>query len=169
MSDPITATTAKSDDESAEPPERQSRDSNLFDALADWLKTKFRPSEDVTLRDILQEVIEEHSDSEALLNPQERLMLMNLAKMRELSVADVMVPRADIIALDVATPFDDVIGMVHIKDVFKVQSEIIRGTAPPKIEALRRDILYVPPSMPVVDLLIKMRATRIHMAMARRC
>ncbi len=187
MSDPITATTAKSDDESAEPPERQSRDSNLFDALADWLKTKFRPSEDVTLRDILQEVIEEHSDSEALLNPQERLMLMNLAKMRELSVADVMVPRADIIALDVATPFDDVvklfreaehsrlplyrknldgvIGMVHIKDVFKVQSEIIRGTAPPKIEALRRDILYVPPSMPVVDLLIKMRATRVHMAM----
>jgi magnesium and cobalt transporter len=187
MSEPTSATTAKSDGDSTEPSDRRSRDSTLFDALADWLKTKFRRSEDVTLRDILQEVIEEHSDSEALLNPQERLMLMNLAKLRELSVADVMVPRADIIALDVATPFDEVvklfgeaehsrlplyrknldgvIGMVHIKDVFKVQSDVIHGMAPPKIEALRRDILFVPPSMPVVDLLIKMRATRVHMAL----
>ncbi|HKJ73534.1 MAG TPA: hemolysin family protein [Alphaproteobacteria bacterium] len=169
------------------PRDKRQSDTNLFDALTDWLKTKFRRSEDVTLRDILQEVIEEHSDSEALLNPQERLMLMNLAKLRELSVSDVMVPRADVIAVDVGTPFadvvklfgeaahsrlplyrknlDGVIGMLHIKDVFQVQSDMTPDHPPPKIEALRRDILFVPPSMPVVDLLIKMRATRIHMAM----
>ncbi len=179
------ATKAASDDS----PRDRSRSDNatLFDALADWLKTRFRRTDDMTLRDILQEVIEEHSDSDTLLNPQERLMLMNLAKLRELSVADVMVPRADVIAADVAMPFadvvklfgeaahsrlplyrknlDGVIGMLHIKDVFQVQSDMTPDHPPPKIEALRRDILFVPPSMPVVDLLIKMRATRIHMAM----
>jgi hemolysin (HlyC) family protein len=176
-----------SDPSEAAPAEKPSQDGNLFDALTDWVKTKFRRSDDMTLRDILQEVIEEHSDSETLLNPQERLMLMNLAKMRELSVADVMVPRADIVAVDVTTSFadvvklfgeaehsrlplyrknlDGVIGIVHIKDVFKAQSTLSPDQPAPKIEALRRDILFVPPSMPVVDLLIKMRATRIHMAM----
>jgi CBS domain containing-hemolysin-like protein len=98
-----------------------------------------------------------------------------------------MVPRADVIAVDVSTSFGDmvklfgeaahsrlplyrknldgVIGMVHIKDVFRLQSDLVPDQPAPKIEALRRDILFVPPSMPVVDLLIKMRATRIHMAM----
>ena len=187
MSQPASQDTLKPGAEAASRDRRGADHANLFDALTDWLKTKFRRSEDVTLRDILQEVIEEHADSEALLNPQERLMLMNLAKLRELSVADVMVPRADVIAVDVATPFadvvklfgeaahsrlplyrknlDGVIGMLHIKDVFQVQSDLSPDHPAPKIEALRRDILFVPPSMPVVDLLIKMRATRIHMAM----
>ena len=189
MSEPMPENAVKSVSDAAEAPsaEKSAHEGNLLDALTDWLKTKFRRSEDVTLREILEEVIEEHADSDKLLNPQERLMLMNLAKMRELSVADVMVPRADIVALDVATPFadvvklfgeaehsrlplyrknlDGVIGIVHIKDVFKMQSTLSAGQPPPKVEALRRDILFVPPSMPVVDLLIKMRATRIHMAM----
>jgi len=187
MSQPASQDTLKPGAEAASRDRRGADHANLFDALADWLKTRFRPSEDVTLRDILQEVIEEHADSETLLNPQERLMLMNLAKLRELSVADVMVPRADVMAVDVATPFadvvkifgeaahsrlplyrknlDGVIGMLHIKDVFQVQSDLGPGHPAPKIEVLRRDILFVPPSMPVVDLLIKMRATRIHMAM----
>jgi len=192
MSQPASQETIKPSDTKAAaddaPRDRRRTDqATLFDALADWLKTRFKRTEDMTLRDILQEVIEEHSDSDALLNPQERLMLMNLAKLRELSVADVMVPRADVIAVDVSTSFghlvrlfgeaahsrlplyrknlDGVIGMVHIKDVFRLQSDLDPDQPAPKIEALRRDILFVPPSMPVVDLLIKMRATRIHMAM----
>jgi magnesium and cobalt transporter len=59
---------------------------------------------------------------------------------------------------------DDPIGFVHIKDVV---SELARDSAPPKrpLERLHRDVLYVPPSMKLTDLLVKMQATRIHLAL----
>ena len=106
-----------------------------------------------------------------------------------LRVADVMTPRADIAALELATPFEDVvqefaeaehsrmpiyresldepIGLVNIKDVFKLLQPQGDKPAPPEpvLKRLRREVLYVPPSMRAADLLIKMQATRIHMAL----
>ena len=106
-----------------------------------------------------------------------------------LRVADVMTPRADITALELATPFEEVvqefaeaehsrmpiyresldepIGLVNIKDVFKLLQPQDDKPAPPEpvLKRLRREILYVPPSMRAADLLIKMQATRIHMAL----
>ena len=106
-----------------------------------------------------------------------------------LRVADVMTPRADIVALELSTPFEEVtqqfaeaehsrmpiyrdtldepIGLVNVKDVFKLLQPRDGKPAPPEpvLKRLRREVLYVPPSMRAADLLIKMQASRIHMAL----
>ncbi len=105
-----------------------------------------------------------------------------------LRVADVMTPRADIVALELSTPFEEVtrqfaeaehsrmpiyretldepIGVANVKDIFKLLQQGDKPPPPePVLKRLRREILYVPPSMRAADLLIKMQATRIHMAL----
>ena len=111
---------------------------------------------------------------------------LRLAEFEEGRVADVMVPRAEIVGVELSTDLpaliqlyaeeshsrlpvyretlDDPIGLVHIKDVV---GEIARGGEgmDRPLERLRRDILYVPPSMKLADLLVKMQSSRIHMAL----
>ena len=61
---------------------------------------------------------------------------------------------------------DNPIGMVHIKELIGLAVPEAEGAPHPKtIQDIRRDVLFVPPSMPVVDLLVKMQATRIHLAL----
>ncbi len=117
------------------------------------------------------------------IDPQERMLIGNILKLHELSASDVMVQRVDILALDVETPFpdvvklfveqghsrvpvyretlDDVIGFVHIKDVL---APLVTGR-PVQLAKLVRKALVVAPSMPLLDLLLQMRLSRIHMAM----
>ncbi|ABS65218.1 CBS domain containing protein [Parvibaculum lavamentivorans DS-1] len=145
---------------------------------------------DGSLRESLEEVIEEHEDMHRSLTAEERHMLVNILKFGELRVDDVMVPRADVIGVEESCPLeeclrlfhvsshsrmpiyretlDDPIGMVHLKDVLAwlaPQEE----EAPPRpafsLRSIRRNILFVPPSMPALDLLVKMQATRIHLAL----
>ena len=111
---------------------------------------------------------------------------LRLAEFEEARVADVMVPRAEIVGVELSTDLpaliqlyaeeshsrlpvyreslDDPIGLVHIKDVV---GEIARGGdgMDRPLERLRRDILFVPPSMKLADLLVKMQSSRIHMAL----
>ena len=111
---------------------------------------------------------------------------LRLAEFEQGRVADVMVPRAEIVGVELSTDLpaliqlyaeeshsrlpvyretlDDPIGLVHIKDVV---GEIARGSEgmDRPLERLRRDILYVPPSMKLADLLVKMQTSRIHMAL----
>ncbi len=111
---------------------------------------------------------------------------------KTLRVSEVMTPRADIVALDVSATFEEVvrafaeaehsrlpiyretldepIGVANIRDVFKLLQppggEARRpGWKEPVLKKLRRQILYVPGSMRAADLLVKMQAARIHMAM----
>jgi CBS domain containing-hemolysin-like protein len=107
-----------------------------------------------------------------------------------LRVAQVMTPRTDITALEANEPFaavvaqfaesehsrmpiyrdtlDDPLGVAHIKDVFKLLSQPA-GERPapddPVLHKLRRETLYVPASMRAADLLLRMRSSRIHMAL----
>ncbi len=105
------------------------------------------------------------------------------------TVADVMIPRADIVALELSTPLaavaaefiesehsrlpiyretlDDPVGFVHIKDVFKLIAGKMPPPAPdePVLGRLRRETLYVPASMRAADLLVRMQASHIHLAM----
>jgi len=105
-----------------------------------------------------------------------------------LRVADVMTPRADVIAVELSTSFsdllarfieaehsrmpifretlDDPIGVVHVKDVFKLVANDARRPGPDEqvLKKLKRELLAVPPSMPATALLAKMQATRAHMA-----
>ena len=113
-------------------------------------------------------------------------MRFRLAEFEQARVADVMVPRAEIVGVELATDLpaliqlyaeeshsrlpvyreslDDPIGLVHIKDVV---GEVARGGdgLDRPLERLRRDILFVPPSMRLADLLVKMQSSRIHMAL----
>lgn len=143
---------------------------------------------DVTLRESIEEVLEDHAGATPDgddLSAAERLMLRNLLDFGERRVGDVMVPRGDIIAFDVDGDFaalvaafedaghsrlplfreslDDVIGMIHIKDVYAVLAVSGRG-AEVKPETLLRPVLFVPPAMRVLDLLARMRKDRTHMA-----
>jgi magnesium and cobalt transporter len=143
-----------------------------------------------SIRETLEEAIEEADRQTPGLSDQERIMLANLLKFGELRVKDVMVPRADIVAVEESTPLaelimqfreaqhsrlpvyretlDDPIGLVHLKSVLEQIEVGENGTfsireAP--ISAIRHDILFAPPSMPVLDLLLKMQTTHIHLAL----
>ena len=147
----------------------------------------FGSDSEPTLRGQIEEAIEEHEDeapAKGDLSAPERTMLRNLLDFGERTAGDVGVPRADIIAVpetiafaDLLTTFadaghsrlpvyreslDQVIGMVHIKDVFAI---LALGQAPPETLApLIRQPRYVPESMGVLDLLAEMRTHRTHLA-----
>lgn len=117
-------------------------------------------------------------------------MRLRIAEFEQARVTDVMIPGAEIVAVELSTSLedlvqmfaeeshsrmpiyretlDDPVGLVHIKDVV---AEIARSNgdkpAPDDqpLQRLRRDILFVPESMPLTDLLVKMQTTRIHMAL----
>lgn len=143
-----------------------------------------------SIRESLEEVIEESERQTLALSPQERVMLANLLKFGELRVADVMVPRGDIVGVEEKTPLGELInrfrtaqhsrlpvyretldnptGLVHIKDVlslpaFGADAALRLEDAP--ISQVKRDIIFVPPSMPARDLLLKMQTTHIHLAL----
>ncbi|GGD47189.1 CBS domain-containing protein [Erythrobacter arachoides] len=118
------------------------------------------------------------------LSPAEVLMLKNLLHFSEHDADDVAIPRGQIVALDsscswaelVATfaehghsrmpvyrdELDEVIGMMHIKDVFA----IIAGDGPPPDDwtVLMRQPLYVPQARGALDVLADMRAKKTHLA-----
>ena len=156
---------------------------SISQTIRNWLRSVGGARGEVTsLRKSLEVLIEQHAGAGPPDNPDERLMLMNILKLSELRVENVMVPRADIVAVDVGTPLDqvvtvfraefhsrmpvfrgtldDVIGMVHVKDIVALADE--RGAA--SLERIVRDVLFAPASMTVLDLLSKMRQGHIHMA-----
>jgi CBS domain containing-hemolysin-like protein len=162
-----------------------------------------------SIRDDL-EIVLEAASGETGFSPEERAMLTNILELGERRVEDVMVPRADIVAVEqdiilgelvkvfegaghsrlVAyhDTLDDPVGMVHIRDLiaFMAQRAAVDGQPNGKrtkpvpagldLKAINlslslastgiiRKILFVPPSMPAIDLLAKMQATRIHLAL----
>lgn len=165
-----------------EPPE----DEGPLQNLLNWLRQLRRPRNgESKFRDELEELIEEHTadDEEEPIDPHERRLLVNILKLHELTAADVMVPRIDIIALAIDTPFreaakqmvenghsrvpvynetlDDVVGIVHIKDLL---AYAVDGKTAPLTDLVRK-VLFVAPSMPALDLLLQMRLSRVHMAL----
>jgi CBS domain containing-hemolysin-like protein len=139
-----------------------------------------------TLRDEIEEAIDEAEEQRPVagdLSPIERQMLRNLLHFGEETAGDICVTRGDIIAVPSTITFDaliaafadaehsrlpvygesldEVVGMIHIKDVFKAQFDASRDRSVP---ALMREPLFVPESMGVLDLLARMRSQRIHLA-----
>ncbi|MEZ5786417.1 MAG: hemolysin family protein [Xanthobacteraceae bacterium] len=143
-------------------------------------------------------------------SPEERAMLKNILGLSERPVEDVMIPRADIVAVQKDMPLgelmkifekaghsrlvvfddtlDDPVGLVHIRDLIGYMTA--QATINPAVKSKRkkhlpadldlraidlamplaeakliRTVLFVPPSMPTLDLLAKMQATRIHLAL----
>lgn len=155
--------------------------------LIDRMLRLLRARDDNGLRESLEALIEQRAeeageDAPPALDPHERALIANVLKLRGVTADDVMVPRADIIAVPETMSLDalialikreghsrlpvyregldDIIGMIHIRDVFV---HMDRG-AEFRIADILRKPLYVPPSKPVLDLLLEMRQARMHMA-----
>ncbi|MBX9876786.1 MAG: CBS domain-containing protein, partial [Beijerinckiaceae bacterium] len=159
-----------------------------------------------TIREEITDALAQGSGQLADLSAQERAMLSNVLSLRERRVGDVMIPRADIIAVPADATLDEVLarfrtaghsrlpvfddslddprGMVHIRDFLEfiagqAKAEPTAGLSEPAFHDLAavdltrtladtkimRPVLYVPPSMPAVDLLVRMQATRTHIAL----
>jgi CBS domain containing-hemolysin-like protein len=155
-----------------------------FARLRNFLRLIRRPRDGESLRETIDEMIEEPStDGPHPLGAQERVLIGNILKVHNRTAADVMVPRIDIVALHVETPFpevvncmveqghsrvpvyretlDDVIGFIHVKDVLRPVAERQQT----KLSPILRKVLFVAPSLPTLDLLVQMRQARTHIAM----
>lgn len=152
----------------------------------------------------LEDALEE-GETDGGFSPEEREMLRNVLRLRIQRVNDVMVPRADIVAVEIDTSLgellrlfrteghsrlpvysdtlDDPRGMVHIRDFLDylaARAEAAQGqetaSSSPDLGRIDltttlaearifRPVLFVPPSMPALDLLVKMQTSRTHMAL----
>jgi magnesium and cobalt transporter len=170
----------------SEPPESSGRPERdrAFTRLRNLMRLIRRSRNGESLRDTIDEMIEEPpGDGTDALGAHERVLIGNILKGHDRTAADVMVPRVDIVALDIDTPFadvvkdmieqghsrvpifretlDDVVGFIHVKDILAPVAER-RET---KLAPLLRKLLFVAPSLPILDLLVQMRQARTHIAM----
>ena len=135
-----------------------------------------------SVREAIEVLIEEPGPEVAAINADESLLIANILKLHNVTAEDVMVPRADIIAMDENAELhavadlmseaahsrlpvyheqlDEVVGFVHMKDVLAT----LRAAPHQRVHELKRDILFAAPSIRVLDLLLEMRAQRTHMA-----
>jgi CBS domain containing-hemolysin-like protein len=144
---------------------------------------RLRREKNEAVREAIEELIEETPESDTPISDDQRVLLANILKLRDKTVADVMVPRVDISAIAADTPLDevvrliqaeahsrypiyresldDVIGMIHIKDVLAYW-----GTAKKfNLRDILRRVVFVAPTLPVLDMLLDMRRSRTHMAL----
>jgi len=148
-------------------------------------------AEATAIRESLEEVIEESERESPDLSAQERVLMGNLLRFGDLKVADVMVPRAEIIAVDeniglaellklfreaqhsrlpvFHETLDDPIGLIHVKDVLGLLEAEPDGayclSPNAKITSLLRPVLFAPPSMRALDMLLKMQSSHTHLAL----
>lgn len=153
--------------------------------LANLLRRFIGGSGETDLRTTLADLVDQDSSDTPTISPAERQIIENALRLNELTVADVMAPRADIDAVDVADgvagaidkaratyhsrlpvfrgELDDVIGMIHTKDLLVA---VTGPDAPPEdLAPLLRDVLFVVPSMRAIELLLQMQVSRTHMAL----
>ena len=224
-SEPKAATTGQSQDGEDPQQTKPQRSAALLENLKRVLRLGRQSS---SLRENLQDELAREVGGDAAFSPEERMLLGNILRLRELRVDDVMIPRADIDAVDLDTSLsrvmelfqksghsrmpvyedtlDDPRGMVHIKDLMafiaergasrRIATAVDNGALEvvehkplengvnrkghnlPDLDLscvdlsvtlketdLLRDLLFVPPSMPATDLMAKMQAGRIQMAL----
>ncbi len=187
------------------PSRNVSSDAPARQGLFARLREHFGRRNQSTIRAELTEALEDIGNTlPGSFSDNERALLQNVLNLRELRVDDVMVPRADIDAVDAddtladlilsfrtaghsrlpvyEDTLDNIIGFIHIKDALHRLTEetppVKEGDKPGMpvkmlssalrkrigSEEIARKVLFVPPSMPVQDLLQQMQATRVHMA-----
>lgn len=148
-----------------------------------WRRLSGRRSNEGSISETLSDLAAQHTEDATPIDPLERALLENTLKLRRMTIEDVMVPRADIVALSAAAPLDEVVaaveqsrhsrlpvfekdldrivGMIHVKDVLAH----IGKPNTPSLKDLAREVLFVSPAMLVLDLLLEMRLKRTHMAL----
>ena len=155
-------------------------------SLLDWVKgflPAAKPASDDSLRDAIEELIEEEeSPPQSSVAVHERTLISNILQLRDLPVVDVMVPRADIVSIDIGTgkeelyeilaekphsripvykdDLDNIVGVLHMKDLV---ANIVSDSSF-EVKDVMRDAMVVSPSMRVLDLLLQMRQSKVHIA-----
>ncbi|MCY4231316.1 MAG: hemolysin family protein [Alphaproteobacteria bacterium] len=148
-----------------------------------WRRLSGRRNNEGSISETLSDLAARHTADATPIDPLERALLENTLKLRRMTIEDVMVPRADIVAVSVAAPLeevvaaveqsrhsrlpvfekdlDQIVGMIHVKDVLVH----IGQSETPSLKELAREVLFVSPAMLVLDLLLEMRLKRTHMAL----
>ena len=141
------------------------------------------PKDEPSIEGKLEELIDLQAESDVGIDEEQRTLIENIIYLRDKTIADVMVPRADIVAIEIESmlddliklinkeahsrvpvfqkSLDDVVGMVHIKDIISEQ----KSNKLFNLGDIVRPVLFVAPSMHVLELLLEMRAKRTHMAL----
>ena len=148
-----------------------------------WVRKVFKARSDIDLRDTLEELIEQEEIGELPAPKNEIALLRNILNLHGLTLYDIMVPRADIIAVHseislselvrimsekahsrmpvYEETLDNIIGMVHIKDVLACWNSEEKVN----LRKIVHSVLFVAPSMPILELLLQMRVSRRHLAL----
>lgn len=156
---------------------------SVMQLISRWLKSNLgNKHQDSSLKEVIEEVLEEHEDEVSTLAPEEKIMLRNMLTFGELTVSDIMVPRTEISAVEHTTTLenlskhvmeqrhtrvpvyedtlDNIKGFIHVKDLVPMMCNV----QPFVLTEVLREMIFVPPSMRIVDLLLKMRLSGGHMA-----
>ena len=152
-----------------------------------WLIKKLLTNE-TSKEDILNFITREEKDAissednKAIEDNNEKILIKNILNLNEKSVEDIMVPRAEIISIEKKKAvkeillvieneshsrmpvydqnLDNTLGFIHIKDLIKnINNKNF------KLNEILREILYVAPKSPILELLKRMRSSRIHMGL----
>lgn len=147
-----------------------------------WFREKVAGRPEGSIKEMIEEALEDESGEDTTISAEEKSLLKNMIHFGELTAEDVMIPRSDIMGLkrDVSMEdlkahvidightripvyddsLDSIEGFIHVKDLFPY----LASGKEFKISHVLRDILFVPPSMRIVDLLLKMRVSGCHIA-----
>lgn len=135
-----------------------------------------------TFSSVISHVVEEY-EKEGLISHEEKKMFKNITSFGDKKVASIATPRSDIIAINQNSSieeirqtitndghtripvygdnFDDVVGFIHSKDM---AAFLCNKDGDFSLKKILRKILFVPGSMKLLDVLLRMRTTRVHIA-----
>ena len=147
-----------------------------------WLIKKLL-NNDSSKEEILNLITNEDNDDELNNSDDnnEKSLIKNILQLENKSVEDVMVPRGEIISVDNKQNYnqileiikeeshsrlpvyennlDNIVGFFHVKDFIKINKNEF------DVNLILRDVLYTAPKSPILELLKRMRLSRIHMAL----
>lgn len=160
---------------------------NIKSYLIQMFKKFFSPNRKVNYKEVIDDLIDQQDISDKKIDDKTKKIFSNVIDIHNKCVEDIMVPRANIVAISDSSSLknlstlmggskhsripifednlDKIVGMVHIRDLFN----LLKDSKNPKIEkkltkTILRKILFTSPSMKILDLLLKMRSEKIHMA-----
>ena len=148
-----------------------------------WFKSLIGKKSESSLRETIEEYIEEASVENAQIDIHEKSLISNILNLQDMVVTDVMIPRADIFSIDIDISqeellkilsekqysripvhrgnLDDIVGSIHIKDILATLAKGEKVI----IKKLIREMQIVSPAMPVLDLLLMIQQSKKHIAM----
>ncbi len=165
-----------------------------FAGIKSLLRRLRRPRKNERLLETLEGLIEEReqeaetagADGDEAIDAHERRLLANLFRLRDITAEEVMVPRPDIVAVDIGIglpelirlirdkprsripvfkgSLDEAVGFIHIKDVVAAMADG-GGETGLRLKTILREALFVAPSIRILDLLNEMRHSRTHIAL----